>query len=159
MNTKEDKVNELKDQWEKIKKEGFPETLVTVKSAGHKGFGVFAKRDIKSGEWVEICHSIKLDWKRKYVGDYGILQYAYWDNHCKCEDCKKHGATGLLPLGAGSIYNSAETGTEANVSYFVSVTQRIVAFIAIKDVLAGEELLTWWGEGYFNHWCRPKQPN
>jgi hypothetical protein len=152
-----DKIIELKTLWEKFKKEGFPETPVTVKPAEHKGFGVFAKRDIKSGEWVELCHSVRLGWKRRYVGDPGILQYAYWDNNCECEDCKNHGAIGLIPLGAGSIYNSAENETEANIVHTAIGSQRLVAFLAIKDVIAGTELLTWWGDNYFNRWCLPNK--
>jgi hypothetical protein len=153
--TKESAKN-LMALWEKYKTEGLPDNPVTVKPAGHKGLGVFAKRDIKSGEWVELCYSVKLNWKKKYVSDSGILQYAYWDNSCRCQDCRNHGAIGLLALGAGSIYNCAENKEGANLEYIAIAYENLVAFIATKDVPAGEELLTWWGEGYFNQWCRPK---
>jgi hypothetical protein len=154
MEISKEKMDELVVLWERYKKEEFPEAPVTVKPAGPKGLGVFAKRDIKSGEWVELCHSVRLDWKKRYVGDPGILQYAYWDNTCKCEDCQRHGAIGLLPLGAGSIYNSAESEAEANLMHVVIGPQKLVAFLTITNVPAGGELLTWWGEGYFNRWCR-----
>jgi hypothetical protein len=32
-----------------------------------------------------------------------------------------------------------------------------VAFSAIKEIKTGEEILTWWGQSYFDTWCKKKQ--
>ena len=45
---------------------------------------------------------------------------------------------------------------ENNIKYKVFVQNKLVVFIAIKDIEEGQELLTWWGQSYYNSWCKKK---
>ena len=99
--------DQVKKAWENIKKHGYNNSSLTVKQSELKGLGVFTKKNISKGKIIELTHAIVLDWKKKYVGDFSILKYAYW-KPCNRNECRLHGETGMIPLGNGSIYNSAE---------------------------------------------------
>jgi hypothetical protein len=55
------------------------------------------------------------------------------------------------------IYNSANSDEEKNARYVVLSGLKLVAFGAVKEIQAGEEILTWWGQPYFDTWCKKKQ--
>lgn len=148
---------QIKKIWEEVKKEGYTNKHLRVKDADFKGLGVFAKDGIKEGQIIEFCHAIVLDWKKKYVNDRSIIQYAYW-SPCNCSDCQRHGNTGMLLLGNGSIYNSAPTEKEKNADFFLYPNLSLAIFVASKPIKAGKEIVTWWGQGYYNSWCK-KQEN
>ena len=120
------------------------------------GLGVFAKTDFAVNDIIEFCHSVVLDWRSRYVQIPKLKQYSY--NHtCPCEDCKKHGGYVVIPSGYGMIYNSANSDEEKNARYIVLSGLKLVAFSAIKEIKTGEEILTWWGQSYFDTWCKKKQ--
>ena len=148
---------DVKEAWDKLKTDGFFTPHLRVKEAGNKGLGVFADIDIPSGKPIEFCHSIVMEHRNKYQHDPEFRRYSYWAN-CECEECKKHGSQAVLPLGNGCIYNSAETRELSNCAYKVIPNQRLVLFFAVKDIKAGEEILTWWGEGYYNRYCKASSP-
>ena len=119
------------------------------------GLGVFAKTNFSNDDIIEFCHSIVLDWRSRYVQIPKLKQYAY--NHtCACSDCKKHGGYVVIPSGYGMIYNSANSDEEKNAKSTVLSGANLVAFSAIKDIKVGEEILTWWGQSYFDTWCKDK---
>jgi hypothetical protein len=33
----------------------------------------------------------------------------------------------------------------------------LIVFVAQRDIQKDEEILTWWGEGYYQHWCTNNQ--
>ena len=144
---------EVEEAWSRIKKQGFNNTNLIVKESEGKGLGVFAKEKIKKGEIVEFCHVIVSEWKRKYIHDKSILKYSYWNN-CACDDCKRHGGNSMILLGNGSIYNSAESSDLKNVSFSLFASLNLAIFIADKDIQSDEEILTWWGQSYFDSWCK-----
>ena len=151
-------LENLKNKWEQVKKDGiFNEKIVARESAG-KGLGVFALSEIKNGETIELCHMILMNWKKKYVYDTSLMQYCYWDG-CKCNDCKVHGNLGMILLGNGSIYNSADSDESRNANFYLYPSLKVAAFVAKRDITKGEEILTWWGEAYYNSWCKPKNEN
>jgi hypothetical protein len=148
---------DVKEAWDKLKTDGFFTPHLRVKEAGNKGLGVFADVDIEKGKPIEFCHSIVMEHRNKYQHDPEFRRYSYWAN-CECEECKRHGAQAVLPLGNGCIYNSAETKELSNCAYKVVANQRLIVFYAIKDIKAGEEILTWWGQGYYNRYCKASSP-
>ena len=148
---------DIKEAWEKLKAEGYFTPHLRVKEAGSKGLGVFADQDIEQGKPIEFCHAIVLEYRNKYQNDPEFRRYSYWAN-CECDECKKHGAQAVLPLGNGCIYNSANSKEESNCGYKVVPNQRLVVFYSLKPIKAGEEILTWWGQGYFNRHCRISSP-
>ncbi len=146
---------EWRGHWEKLKREGYEPQGLQIRNAGRKGVGVFAMRDFEEGEVVEYCHCIRMAVPHNYCADRGIKQYAYWDSDVG--DVPNHGPTGLIVLGHGSIYNSAESDEEKNCDWFVSADSRLVVFMALRKIRSGQEILTWWGQNYYNSWCKKKE--
>jgi hypothetical protein len=145
---------EWRGEWEKLKREGYEPQGLIVRDAGKKGLGVFATRNFEPGEVVEYCHCVRMSVPHHYCADRGIKQYAYWDSDGP--DAVKHGPIGLIVLGHGSIYNSAESEQGINCDWFTSEASRLVVFAAVKPIRAGQEILTWWGQQYYDSWCKEK---
>jgi hypothetical protein len=139
-------------RWEVLKEEGYAAEGLEIRSAGSKGLGVFALRNFDVGEVVEYCHCIPLATPSKYMADSGIKQYAYWDR--SGPDVDRHGGAGLVVLGYGSVVNSADSEAEMNCKSYVSAGSRLVAFVACRRIRAGEEIVTWWGQAYYDSWCK-----
>jgi hypothetical protein len=60
---------------------------------------------------------------------------------------------GMMPLGFGPIYNSADKEFLKNTQYFLFPEDMLIVFVAQKNISANEEILVWWGEDYYNNWC------
>jgi len=146
-------------EFERLSKEGINNHGLEIRLAGNnpsgksKGMGVFALRDFAENETVEFCHAILLGWRNRYTQDPSIKQYAYWHG-CSCQECKTHGTQGLLPLGFGMVINTAESREEANTMWVTLPARRAVVFIATMPIPRGGEILTWWGQEYYNTWCK-----
>lgn len=150
----EDRIRKIGIVWNEKVSKGYRSSLL-IKHAPPKGLGVFADKAYKKNEELEYCHCAMSIWKGNYISEPSYRQYAYWES-CKCQDCRTHGKRGAFVLGAGSIVNSASTSDEANVVMEIYGRYRLAIIRATKDIKAGEELLAWHGEDYFNSWCRPK---
>jgi SET domain-containing protein len=148
-------IKEVQKKWAKIRGEGFNNEHLIARESPGKGLGVFANKKIKKNEVIEYCHSLTMSWKRKYVNDPSILKYAYWAG-CECKDCQTHGNSGMILFGNGSIYNSAESDSLKNASYKLYPNLNLVVFTAEKDIEVDDEILVWWGQGYFDSWCKPR---
>ena len=148
---------DITEAWAKLKKGGYFTPHLRVMEAGVKGLGVFANQDIAENAPIEFCHSVVMEFRNKYQHDPEFRRYSYWAN-CECEECKRHGSQAVVPLGNGCIYNTAETKEEANCRYLVIAREKLVVFFAIKPIKAGEEILTWWGQGYYNRYCKASSP-
>lgn len=146
------------EAYETFKIMGLEHKHLTVKTSSipNAGLGVFASEDIAINDAIEFCHSIVLDWRKKYIYDRKLIQYAYSGSDGS-QESKIHGNLMVLPLGYGMIYNSAPSKKESNCEFHVLPEHNLTVFLAIKPIKAGEEILTWWGEGYYNAWCRPKE--
>lgn len=140
-------------KYKSSKDKGFNFPNLVVKDAGYKGLGVFAAQDIKENDIVEFCHSLLLDYPFKYTTDKSIIRYAYSLN-CSCDDCKKHGQKLMIPFGYGAIYNSADKEEEKNCNFYILSKDKVIVYKAIRDIKAGEEILLWFGEKYYNAWCK-----
>lgn len=143
---------EVRGEWERLQRVGYEPKGLIVKKAGKKGLGVFATRAFYPGEVIEYCHCIALSTPSRYMADGGIKQYAYWDR--SGTDFERHGGAGLVVLGHGSIYNSADAEEEANCKNYVSAESRLVAFVCSVAIKPGAEILTWWGQAYYDAWCK-----
>jgi hypothetical protein len=141
---------DVRHKWQEFKnsKEGYCNSHLYIKNIKNKGLGVFSKKDIKEGEVVEYCHSILIETPRPWMRDQGITKYCYWS-----------GDIGIMPLGFGPIYNSAEREYMKNTHYFLFPEDSLVVFVAQKDIAAGEEVTVWWGEDYYKNWCIPNHVN
>jgi hypothetical protein len=150
----QERLEALRVVWQEKLQKGYRSHLF-IKAISPKGLGVFADKNYAQGEILEYCHCIVSSWKQKYIFEPSYKQYAYWDN-CKCRDCLRHGNTGLILLGTGSVVNSSETKEASNVDAEVYPGLALAVFRARKNIKAGEELLAFHGEAYFNTWCKPR---
>lgn len=142
------------ETWREMMVSGYVNPSLGVKRSGLKGLGVFALADIASGDDIEFCHAIVMAHRMKYVSDPQLKRYTYWAN-CPCQECKNHGSQAVLPLGYGCIYNSADSQDEANAEFRVNAQHGFIVFRARKHINAGDEILTWWGQGYYDTYCKP----
>lgn len=106
---------------------------IIVKDAGLKGAGVFATEKINANEIIETCHII--DVPEGALKNYEFLWQERW------------GSKMVIPLGFGCIYNHSEI---PNATWRQHSTAYAMEFIAMKDILPGEEICTYYGpEAYW----------
>lgn len=134
--------------WQEAKKNGHSSSNIYIKKIDPKGIGVFANKDIKTGEVIEYCHCLPIEIPGRWMNDKGIKNYSYWS-----------GERGFIALGFGSIYNSAERDHLKNAGYFIFEDDNLIVYVAQKDIKKDEEILTWFGDGFYNYWCMPKNKN
>jgi uncharacterized protein len=97
------------------------------------GRGVFATTDIPSGETIELCPIVVLDETVEGVlADYIV-------------DFGDGSERAVLMLGYGSLYNHSE---DPNAEYVIH-TDDAYAFVATRDIAAGEQVTIsygpeWW---------------
>ena len=154
------------DIYDAALKDGLRANLL-LKDAGYKGVGVFAGKPFAKGEMIEMCHSILLEWQSKYQRDASISRYAYALG-CHCNpgptrppclfNCPVNGTRYMVPLGFGACYNSAESEEEANARYEIVPDKLLIFYIAVKDISEGDEIVTWFGKGFYDAWCKPMIP-
>lgn len=149
------------------KKEGIRPD-VCLREAGYKGMGVFATRKFSVGDVIEMSHGIILGWQSRYHGDPAIGQYAYaLGCHCNPSperppcllNCPANGTRYFIPLGYGACYNSADSEDQANARYHLVPEEKMIFFVAVKEIFESEEVLTWFGAGYYQSWCKPFIPS
>jgi hypothetical protein len=146
--------------YNQLKKIGFNthNGYLYIKDAGlnplkkHKNIGVFTKKKIEESEIIEFCPAIALEWGQTYHHDPKIKQYCFWKMQ-KDED-PKHGQRGFLPLGYGALINCADSLELANVGSIISQTDNFVIIFAKKTIEPDQELLTWFGQPYYDFWCQ-----
>lgn len=135
-------------EWEKHKRNGYVSDYVYIKNTENKGMGVFAKKDIPTNTIIEYCYCLVFNIKKdNFSSDpkHKIYRYCY-NNHEKQEI--------ILPLGFGIIYNCGNTLEEVNSRYFHSSDKRLFIIESFKKISKDEEILLYWGEDYYNYWCK-----
>jgi len=103
---------------------------ICIKETGKYGRGIFATRDIKTGELIEVSPvltSIKNDWK--YLKKTVLYNYCFsWGENYE------HTA---IALGYGSLYNHSYT---PNAEYKNNIDNLSIDFYAIADITDGQEI-------------------
>ena len=103
---------------------------ICIKETGKYGRGIFATRDIKTGELIEISPvltSIKNEWK--YLKKTVLYNYCFsWGENYE------HTA---IALGYGSLYNHSYT---PNAEYKYNTDNLSIDFYAIADITDGQEI-------------------
>ncbi len=99
-----------------------------VKDTGKYGRGLFATRDIKKDELIEVSPvviSLSSEWK--YLKKTVLFYYCfYWG-----EDDT------AIALGLGSLFNHSYT---PNVTFYNNEENQSIDFYALEDIKEGEEL-------------------
>lgn len=108
-------------------------SFVQVKESSKSGRGVYAMKDYKKGDIIEVCPAIKnafSDLKGK-VKDY-IFKYDDTDS--------------LIAFGYCSIYNHDDN---PNAQWMV-VDDETIQIICDRDIKNGEEIFVSYGQNYWN---------
>lgn len=122
---------------------GMPEEMdspIVVGASEMHGVGVFAARDIKKGELLEVAPTLPV--KSEDVADTLLSHYTFQS------DFSDDGVD-LLHLGFGCIYNHSPA---PNVTHFKFEDQHpyVEAWIADEDIPAGREICHDYGPNYFS---------
>lgn len=105
-----------------------PSQLIYTKRTKAKGMGVFAARDIESGEVVEVCPMLIIPEETLYSpsGTSPLKDYVFtWSTN----------QVGLA-LGFGSLYNHSYTPNLRSED----TTARVKRYIALRKISKNEEL-------------------
>ena len=113
---------------------------IEVKKSPLHGYGVFAKEKIEKDELIEECFFIVQPFSNPYNADYLFRWPQIGDFKCN-----------VLVLGFGGIYNSSETLDECNAYWQTDETNNIFIFKSKKLIEKNEEILTYYGEKWWNH--------
>lgn len=105
-----------------------------------KGRGVFTSIPISKGDLIESAPVIVLDDKDRLIIHKTLLHdyYFLWEPG---EDEEYEAA---IALGYGSLYNHSK---EPNAEFVPVFDEKVIEFIALRDIAAGEEILIEYDEG------------
>jgi len=109
-----------------------PPTKIEIKGSSRGGYGCFATEHINKGEVVEISKVLP------------IMKNTEFQIHAYPDTRVNRGR--VLCLGYGSLYNHSDNPNLEQEEY----ENNLFRFIAIKDILKGEELLIKYGNAYFS---------
>lgn len=114
---------------------------IEVRLTEDKGYGVFATKDIKEGDLIEKCYCIKAA-DTFYEVSFSLKDYTF--NYPQGNQTDE--TVQVLPLGYGCIYNHSDT---PNAKWENAEEEMYFDFSAIKDIKAGEEICTYYGDSYW----------
>jgi len=99
----------------------------TASTVPNSGNGVFAAKDIKKGEIIEVAPILLLDFTDFIDTKWNLLfEYYFWmDDYV------------ALALGFGSLYNHSK---DSNCSYKLDPKEKTITFAATKDIAKDEEI-------------------
>ena len=113
-----------------------PPLKIVLKRSPIHGLGVFCLHTISEGEIIEECPIFKLPIER---GEASSLLIDYRFNWPQGNEWEEQ----VLSWGYGSLYNHSET---PNAYWISDLERRTFKFIAIREILPGEEILVWYGD-------------
>lgn len=116
---------------------------VVCKPSEIHGRGVFALRDFKMGDIIEICPCLEIEEDTYNTFDDFCMSFPTWDDYGEESGCMY-----VLPLGYGMLYNHSETDFHAEWGF--SFCARVVQLTAIRPIAEGEEIFIYYGEDYFS---------
>lgn len=125
----------------------YDSSKVYIDKSEHHPRGVFAKKPFSKDETIEIFPITPIQFRTKYQFDKGVLNYAFINDSCQCQECMKHGYVLYLPMGYGGIYNysSQEKHNAKIVLFYESFFAKV---IATKDISIDTEIITNFSDTY-----------
>ena len=128
-----------------MKKRLYFNNKIEVRKSPIHGYGVFAKEKIERNQILEECFFIPQDVNRD---NYNFLFKWYENNVHKFN---------VIPLGYGCIYNSSETLGENNATWERNEKDKIFIFKTIKNIKKDEEIITYYGDGWWDQYHKRQQ--
>lgn len=117
---------------------------IGIKNTPKKGLGVFATKDIKKGEVIEICPLILISQDDFELISRTKLGLYVYDDAFNFNNSTYSSGGVVLALGYGSIYNHSR---RPNADWRRTST-RTAEFFSTKDIKAGQEICVDYGEDY-----------
>jgi len=132
-----------------------------IKNAGvnrhgkDKGRGVFALAPIEKDHVIEFCPAVKMTLTRE---EESLQANSLWHSNLFWYTETKEGdpsgmQQGMFALGYGTLINSADSPEDANCFYEIYPEDNLVVFKAIKGIKEHDEILSWFGEGFYKKHC------
>ncbi len=114
-----------------------PQIYVGKSSIPNAGRGIFALVDIKEGEVIESCPVIEIPKNQvQNIQKSILINYNFaWGEHQE---------TVAICLGFGSMYNHSY---EPNATYIKHYEQKIINFVALREIKKGEEITVNYNHG------------
>ena len=114
---------------------------IRVASSPIHGLGVFASQDISAGELIEECSFLELPIEN---GESSSLLIDYRFNYPSgpMTPLTKQ----VVVLGSGSLYNHSDN---ADAYWVTDSRSKTFKFFASRDILAGEEIFTYYGDSSY----------
>ncbi len=105
----------------------------------HAGRGIFAREDITKGDLIECCPVVLIpEHQVPFIRKTELHNYYFmWG------DDEAHHKAGIC-LGFGSLYNHSYT---PNATYKKLIDEKLIEFIAIKDISKDEEITVNYNHG------------
>ena len=103
----------------------------------NKERGLFAAKNFKKHDVIEVCPTLIM--KKEELAKDNIINEHLFKGRLP--------GNSLLSLGYGSIINHSKE--KQNCTWFVAPDDSYIKFIAIKDISAGEELYSNYGDNYW----------
>lgn len=123
-----------------------PTIKISLRTSPIHGHGIFSNTEISEGELIEEAKLLKLSWRTNIIQDSVLVNYAWANMTCKCDQCQKQGAEQYIALGYGSIYNHAKNpNTVINLDFETETMQIYSSKIIEKD----EEIFVSYGPKYW----------
>lgn len=119
-------------------------TKIQVRTFPNKGRGIFAIKDIKEGEIIEIAPVLTFSEEESaLIMETKLVNYCFsWGD----------GRNSAIALGFGSIYNHSDT---PSAFYQKREHRDDMVFMALRDIKSGEEITVHYGE----HWWEKRGEN
>ena len=120
-----------------------------------EGIGVIATNNIASGQLIERCPMVRLDWRSNYINDPQLRKYCWSESNCGCstetnpdKEYNTHGSVYWMVLGYGMVYNHQDSpNTKLNFYYDSSMAD----VVATQDIPKGSEVYVSYGSSYFTN--------
>ena len=105
----------------------------SIKDAGR---GLFATKDYKEGDIIELCPAITVD---NNMDGNNLISHYLFSSHGEDKT--------LVAFGYCSLISHSEE--KRNCSWEISGDDKVVKMFAIKDIKAGEEFFSHYGDEYW----------
>ena len=134
-----------------------PDVYVAKVSKTGDALGVFSSVSLEAGDLVEICPVILYTGSPKFRDRTShLLAFYEFENRLQKEGKSEH--TTIFCLGYGGLYNHSDTPNASlakeirqkkDLGIYDIDTTRAVAFVALLDIKAGDEITIDYGEAYW----------
>jgi hypothetical protein len=114
-------------------------TIAQSQSLGKGERGLFAKKNYKENDLIEICPTLKMNGSE--IDKKNVLHTYFFSPNNKTSN------DSLLALGYCGLINDSKT--KKNCSWIVSEDDSTITMYATRDIAKGEEFFTSYGENYW----------